>query len=104
MVSEYFIGEAQEDGRVYVTEMHTFDDGKQVTLAYLADPDTNFDERLLTNATSLQAEREREEREARLSLTTASLQNRVYSFARSFTDAELVSHSFTTDEIALLRT
>jgi hypothetical protein len=48
----------QHDGRVYITEVHTFDDGMEYSTTYLADPKDSEDEALRVRAIELVEDRD----------------------------------------------
>lgn len=54
--STFTVGEPQADGRVWVTETHTFDTGDVQQLSYLADPTFDFQARLDARAAALTAD------------------------------------------------
>lgn len=51
--STYKVGTPQADGRIYVDEIHTNDDGEQYTFSYLAEPNHDFQTTLHTRAARL---------------------------------------------------
>lgn len=54
--SSFVVEQPQIDGRVWVAESHTFDDGTSQTFQYLADPDLDFQAIANERASAINAE------------------------------------------------
>ena len=102
--SQLSIGNAQIDGRHYVSEIHTFDDGKVVCVEYLSLDDGNEQKRMDERVSFLEEQRVQEElqEKERDDLNRATLKRDTY--LSSLTEPMLkTALDLTDDELLALK-
>lgn len=89
LVSDFIPGEPQEDGRYYVKEVHTAEDGRVFSYEYLCE---GLNPRLVMEERAIKVQAELADREAaRLAVTGTEVPWKKYDFLNLFTSFERVA-------------